>query len=300
MTAPLRLGLVGAGRWGRIYVKTLARRQDLVLAAVASGNSETAALLPAGCTLYPQWQDLLDHPGLDGVIIATPPQTHIPIARHALDRGLAVLVEKPLCLDRAEARSFRDYVQAKRGLVMVDHIHLHSPAFVALQRLLPDLGRLKSISGCAGNHGPYRSDDSVLWDWGPHDLAMALALTGRTPEQVTARVVEQRPVEAGMGQTIALDMRLGNIAVDFVFSTLIDKTRWFRVLGEKGDLFYDDLSPDKLRHNDQPVVIAADLPLDCVLSTFARRIHDFDRTIADVNLAVTVVEVLTAAASASF
>lgn len=297
MRPPLRLGLVGAGRWGRIYLRTLVRRQDLVLAAVASGNAETAALLPAGCTLYPQWRDLLDHPGLDGVIVATPPQTHIAIARQVIDRGLAVLVEKPLCLDRAEAQSFRDHVQAKRGMVMVDHIHLYSPAFVALLRLLPNLGRLKSISGRAGNHGPYRRDASVLWDWGPHDLAMALTLTACKPEQVNARVVEQRPVENGVGQTIALGMRFAQVDGQFIFSTLTDKTRWLRVEGEAGELVYDDLAPDKLRHDGQAVAIAADMPLDCALGAFARRIHDQDHDLADLNMAVTVVDILSAAAS---
>ncbi|MGE4279758.1 MAG: Gfo/Idh/MocA family protein [Magnetospirillum sp.] len=297
MRAPLRLGLVGAGRWGRIYLRTLARRSDLVLAAVASSNSETAALLPDGCTLYPQWPDLLDHPGLDGVIVATPPRTHIAIARRAVERGLAVLVEKPLCLDPAEARSFRDDVQAKQGLVMVDHIHLYSPAFATLRGLLPDLGRLKRISGRAGNHGPYRSDASVLWDWGPHDVAMGLALMGGPPDQVSARVAEQRSVGGGVGQTVTLDMRFGPVLADFVFSTLIDKTRWLQVEGEGGESIYDDLAADKVRHRGQKIAIAADLPLDCVLSAFARRIYDQDHNLDDLNLAVAVVEILSAVAS---
>lgn len=297
MVAPLRLGLIGAGRWGRIFLRTLARRQDLVLVAVASGNAETAALLPAGCRLYPQWRELLDHSGLDGVIVATPPHTHIEIAQQAMRRGLPVLVEKPLCLDAEQARSFRDDVQAKQGLVMVDHIHLHSPAFVALRRLLSALGPLRSISGRAGNHGPYRRDASVLWDWGPHDLAMALALTGGKPEQVNARVVEQRLVEGGVGQTIAMDIRFAQVDADFVFSTLTDKTRWLRVEGDAGQLIYDDLAPDKLRHDGQAVTITADMPLDCVLGAFARRIHDQDHDLADLNMAVTVVDILSAAAS---
>ena len=43
------------------------------------------------------------------------------------------------------------------------------------------LGPIREIAAVAGNRGPYREDVAVLWDWGPHDVAMALDLVGASP-----------------------------------------------------------------------------------------------------------------------
>lgn len=306
MAPPVRLGLIGAGRWGRIYLHSMASRANvngmadhagIHLAAVASGKAETAALLPPACVLYDDWRRMLAHPGLDGIVIATPPHTHVPIALAVLAQGLAALVEKPLCLDPHEARRLRDQAGRLGAVVAVDHIHLFAPAFRRLKQMLPQIGPIRSVEGRAGNHGPYRRDASVLWDWGPHDVAMAVDLLGSPPDRVTARVVDQRLVADGIGQNVALDLRFGAVRADFVIGTLMDKTRRFRVVGDNGVLVYDDLVATKLTLDGEGVAIDPAKPLDCVIDDFVRRIRARDRDLAPLELAVTVTDILSACAA---
>ena len=88
----LKLGLVGAGRWGRNYVRTIATLDGLRLAAVASRNPETATLVPPHCHIVTDWHDLIAMPGIDGIIIASPPATHAEILLAAIAAGKHVAV----------------------------------------------------------------------------------------------------------------------------------------------------------------------------------------------------------------
>src|SRR5262245_61377098 len=118
MTQPLRLGLIGAGRWARAYVKTIEAMPDLRIARVARRSKAPVDFLPKGAELASHWMDVARATDLDAVIVATPPQSHAEIAEAAVETGLPVLVEKPLTLDLAEAQRIRDAAGKKSALVM--------------------------------------------------------------------------------------------------------------------------------------------------------------------------------------
>src|SRR5262245_34852865 len=150
--------------------------------------------MPPGCRRHADWRDLLDAGAVDAIIVASPPQLHAEMANAAVDAGLPVLIEKPLTMDLGEATALRDRAEERRALVMVGHTHLYHPAYRALKALAPRYGAILGIDAEAGNLGPYRSDVPVLWDWGPHDVALCLDLLGTKPARSSARVVERRPV----------------------------------------------------------------------------------------------------------
>ena len=80
MTAPLRFGLIGAGRWGRNIIRTLAEMRDVVLARLASGNPGSAALVPTCCPVERDWRKVAAAEDIDGLIIAAPAACHAEIA----------------------------------------------------------------------------------------------------------------------------------------------------------------------------------------------------------------------------
>lgn len=286
---PPRVGLVGLGRWGQVLLRNLSGRADLTLAAVAT--SRPPPVLPAGCGAVAAWQDLLNL-DLDGVVVATPPASHAEICAAALRRNLGLLVEKPLTLDLAEARALAAMAETCDGLVMVDHIHLFSPAFRRLKQLARQLGPVRAVAARAGNHGPYRSDAGVLWDWGAHDVAMLLDLLGDDPDLLRATRLERRAVAGGMGETIRLDLGFGPVTARVEIGTLMDKTRRFQVECAAGTLVYDDLDSAKLRLDGQPMDISGQSPLDIAISEFARRLTDGDRDRDGLRLGVRVVDIL--------
>lgn len=301
----MRLGLIGAGRWGRNYIRTIGEFDDVQLTRLASSNPESAKLVPQGCFINPEWREILNKDIIDGVIIATPPALHAEMVMAAVEEGLPVLVEKPLTLDLAAAVALRDFVSARDGFVMVGHTHLFHPAYRALKELLPCYGQVRTIQSEAGNFGPFRLDTPVLWDWGAHDVALCLHLLEADPVSVEAQCLEARHVPEGLGQVF--DVRLffpGDICASIRIGNILPKTRRFSVELDQASLVYDDLAVDKLAIyppvsslgdsviHSRSVPIAATAPLNQVVREFARTIATHGGTLESLDLGVRVVEVL--------
>jgi predicted dehydrogenase len=243
----VKLGLVGAGRWGRNYIKTISTLDGVCLTRLASRNPESQSLVDANCEITTNWQSLISAGDLDGVIVATPPDLHAEMALAAISARLPVLVEKPLTLNLAQAEKLLKQSIEQGVLIMVEHTHLFHPAFEALCMKSAFLGPILAIRAEASNHGPYRSDVSVLWDWGAHDIAMCIALTGTSPRARSATCYESCNVEGGIGESIHLELEWpdGMIA-DIRLSNISVRRRRFTVFFEGGVLVYDDMANNKL------------------------------------------------------
>jgi len=254
----VRLGLVGVGRWGRSYVSTIAGLEGAVLRAVASRNPATGALVPADCRVFEDWRDLVSCAGVDAVIVATPPTTHAEIAAAALHAGKPVLVEKPLTQSVRDLEQIRAALRDDGPTVFVEHTHLHHPAFVRLREEAAARGAIRAIRSSAGNHGPYRADVPVLWDWGPHDIAMCLALRDAPLVPTGAERLEHRLIAGALAERVRLRLCSGEVAATVTLSTLDDKHRWFAVDLDAATLIYSDQLPAKLSLHDGPGASPAD------------------------------------------
>ncbi len=244
----LNLGLIGAGPWGRNYIRTLAGLEGVDMVRLCSRNPESAKLAGPGCEISTDWRQLIEAGDLDGVIIAAPPALQSEMMLAAIGRGLPVLAEKPMTLDPDRAEAVVKAAQSKGSIVLIDHIHLYSAAWETLKLEAQALGPLRAIATVAGNWGPFRADVPMLWDWGPHDVAMCIDLLGRPPEKVTARLIESRETEEGPGEALALGLGFGDVTARAAISNLqTEKTRLFTAVFEKGELVYDDTSEEKLR-----------------------------------------------------
>ena len=197
----VRLGLIGVGRWGRNYLRTIAQLDGAVLTAAASRNAETGRLVPTSCRVFADWRELVGYAGVDAVIVATSVEQH----DNPELAGKPVLVEKPLTTSLAELAAIRAAIGERSPAVVVDHTHLNHPAFQRLRAEVAARGRIRAVRSSAGNHGPYRPDVSVLWDWGPHDVAMCLALGFGRIEPVAVERLDRRVIEGAGAERIHLD-----------------------------------------------------------------------------------------------
>jgi predicted dehydrogenase len=299
----VRLGLIGTGRWGRAYARTIAGIPGVRLARLAGRTHESATLAGADCIFDTDWRAVAQATDLDAVIVATPPALHAEMATAAVASGLAVLVAKPLTTNLDEALALRNLVLDRGGLMWVDHTHLFHPAWRGLKRAAAGLGPLRAIRAEARNLGPYRRDVPVLWDWGAHDVAMCLDLVGCSPDDVRAIEVERRSVEDGVGQSIRLGLTFpGSVTADIFLSNLIAKQRRFEAIYENAALVYDDLAPAKLSRHDvvrgeiegpgEPLPVAKDLPLTVAVSEFAAAVTRRSKDLASLDLGVETVRVL--------
>ncbi len=120
----LRLGLAGLGSMGRNHLRILSARSDLVLAAVA--DPVTAALASAtsetGAQGFAEPLAMIAEAELDALVIAAPTTAHVPLALAAIERGIAILVEKPLAATTDEAMRIVHASRAAGVPVQVGHI----------------------------------------------------------------------------------------------------------------------------------------------------------------------------------
>ena len=79
--------------------------------------------------------DVLKRDDIQGVVIATPAETHFYLAREALLAGKHVYVEKPLVLNESEGRELIDIAKKRRRVLMVGHLLQYHPAFIKLKEL---------------------------------------------------------------------------------------------------------------------------------------------------------------------
>ena len=154
--------LIGRGHWGKNYISTLTNYFPDISLKVANRES---------------WKSLIDEKP-DGVIIATPPQSHIEIASYALEKNIAVMIEKPLALSLSEAEKLKQYTAP----ILVNHIYLFSNQYQELKNIIKDR-KITKIVSLGFNKGPIR-DYSSLLDYGCHDIAMILDLVEECPEKV--------------------------------------------------------------------------------------------------------------------
>ena len=302
MKRRVNLGLVGFGRWGRVYAKTINDLEGINLSTVASGKPDIGSLVPADCSVTSDWRNLITDAGLDGIILTVPPQAQVDIAEAALEAGIPVLLEKPLALDLDSAQRLVRVAEQNRSFAMVDHTHLFHPAYLYLKERLADSGGADSVTWIfaeAGNWGPFRSAIPVLWDWGAHDVAMVLDIMDRSPLRVSASNLERRKQKGGIGERIEMRIEFEKFSATILLDNLRpDKKRLFEVQADEVVLRYDGVAMENFASRPasgadwDSKVIEGPLPLENVLLEFADGIRAGSNNQDGLCLGVNVVAVL--------
>ncbi|WP_295950552.1 oxidoreductase [uncultured Xanthomonas sp.] len=197
------LALLGFGYVGRTFhAPLIAHTPGLHLHTVVSRQAEAVnAAWPQARVVADAAQAFAD-PRIDAVVIATPNQTHAPLALAALAQGKHVLVDKPFTLDVAEAQQVLDQAQRAGRIVSVFQNRRWDGDFLGVRALLEagTLGEIAEFHSHFDRHRPQVGDrwrehalpGSGLWfDLGPHLLDQALQLFG-PPQALQADLALQR------------------------------------------------------------------------------------------------------------
>jgi len=141
-----------------------------------------------GVMAYDDAQAILDADDLDAVFVATPAATHYALGRRAIDAGKHLLIEKPMCCSTDEAFDLVERAEKAGVTLMIDHTFLFHPAVVKLGELIHTnaLGTISYYDSQRINLGLFQPDVNVLWDLGPHDLAILDFLFGDEPMHIEA------------------------------------------------------------------------------------------------------------------
>ncbi|WP_319763633.1 Gfo/Idh/MocA family oxidoreductase [Maridesulfovibrio sp.] len=242
----LKVAVVGSGYWGKNLVRNYDRTGALKM--ICDTNEETLANFKEQ---YPEvetvlsYADVLSNDEIDGIIIATPAETHFGLAKEALLAGKHVYVEKPLVLDEKEAEELIKIAKDKKLILMVGHLLQYHPIFVKLREIVEsgELGRINYIYSNRLNLGKIRREENILWSFAPHDISMILSLTGEEPEKVIATGGNYLHQHIADVTTTHLEFPSGTKAHIFVSWLHPFKEQKLVVVGDKKMAVFDDTLP---------------------------------------------------------
>jgi predicted dehydrogenase len=161
------IGIVGAGFARTTQIPGFLNCKGARLVAIASRNRERAERVAKEFAIESvanDWRELVERDDIDLVSVVTPPSTHMEITLAALERGKAVLCEKPMAMNAGEAKRMTDQAQAAGVLALIDHELRFLSSRRKMRGMLHD-GAIGTVRHC---NYVFRSDyRGVLgnWDW---------------------------------------------------------------------------------------------------------------------------------------
>lgn len=184
MINPLPVAVIGAGHMGRHHVRKYAAMQEAQLVAVVDRDIERARehAEPVGAKAVEALTPDLGE--IAAVSIAVPTVHHLAIAQPLIERGIAVLIEKPLAPSASEAQAIADLARKHDTIVAVGHTERFNPAVRAVDRLgiTPKFVETHRISPFT-----FRSADvGTVLDMMIHDIDIVLHLVGENVSRVDA------------------------------------------------------------------------------------------------------------------
>lgn len=258
----LDVGVVGCGYWGKNHVRVLQSvpgvRSVTAVDRRADALERIAADNPAIRTLDSFERAITE---LDAVVLATPPLTHAPLARAALEAGCHVLVEKPLATCSQEVAEMVRLAESRGLVLMTGHTFEYNPAVWKLRDLVRggELGRIYHIDTARLNLGLYQGDVSVIWDLAPHDVSILNFVLDARPSRVMAWAhthVHDRHSDVAY---LRLDYDELDLSTQIHVSWLDPcKVRRVTAVGSRRMAVYNDLAVDeRVRVYDKGVAFAA-------------------------------------------
>lgn len=288
----IKLGLAGFGQWGRKYVHAAQQTEICDVTTVCTRNINLS--IPLNLDTVNNVDDLLNS-GVDGVIIATPPDSHHEIANKCLDRGIPFLLEKPISLDQKECRDLISKAKHLNQPFQVNHVHLYSKAYLKLREIVLDWrsnGYELLILSKGGNNGPIRNYDSFL-DYAPHDISMILGLVDSGEyQEIVPHNIKAKTDRGCINKLFLSGTRFQSTS--WVGNGFESKCRTLDVFNQTtGDhISYTDSYPTfKVELNGMRILVIQDPPLESSLVAFCdliqgktdwRNDHIFNQNICDL------------------
>lgn len=200
--APLRIGIVGFGFAAQTFHVPLIRAVDgLAIVAVASSDAARVATVLPDARVHAAPRDLIAD-DIDLVVIASPNETHAPVARAALNAGKHVVIDKPFTVTLDEARGLIALAEERSLLLSVFHNRRYDSDFRSVRRAIGD-GRIGEPRHFESHFDRFRLEVRDRWrekavagggiwfDLGPHLVDQALCLFG-LPDAVSGDLAVQR------------------------------------------------------------------------------------------------------------
>ncbi|CAN5324815.1 Gfo/Idh/MocA family oxidoreductase [soil metagenome] len=248
---PINVAMCGLGQWGPNLLRNLRENADCRVVALCDREPARLAdfqkILPEA-KLLSDVAEVAAMPDVDAVVLATPAGLHDSQVRLLIEMGKDVLVEKPLAMTLAGARTLTHLARKDGRILMTGHTFLFNPAVRRVRQEIESgsLGELHFIHAQRMSLGRVREDCNALWNLAPHDISILLYWLGAMPVSVSARGIAFH--ERHQQEDIALCVLEfpGRIMASVQVSWLNPvKVRQMTLVGSQKMLVYDDVDAER-------------------------------------------------------
>jgi len=245
----IRAAVIGVGAMGKQHARIYNELDRVELVAVADVDEDTARNTARRYKIgwYTDYRAMLDREKLDVVSTAVPTCLHRQVALDVIDRGIHLLVEKPIAGTAEEAQEIIDRAAARGIKLTIGHVERFNPAILELKRRLDngELGRVFQMH--ARRLGPFPErvrDVGVVIDLATHDLDVMRYLTGSEVVRLYAETEQEIHTDHEdllSGLVRFADGTIGVLNINWLTPT---KIRELSVTGERGMFLADYLTQD--------------------------------------------------------
>lgn len=203
------LGQIGVGTWGQVMLNSWSKHPKARILAVCDADGDRARKIAQEFGIdayYDNVEELLRHPGIDAVGVATPDYAHREGVVRALEAGKHVLVQKPMATTVDDAKAMVEAEQASGRYLMVDFQHRWGIGFAEARKAVESDSFGQVVHGHIRMSNSQRvplqmlswaSQSSVLWFLGTHTLDLLRFVLGSEVKRVFG--VSRRGVLASRG-----------------------------------------------------------------------------------------------------
>ena len=189
---PLKVGVAGLGVMGRNHARVLSEIKDAELVCAFDPDAPTAEAARAYGAEPVTTPEAFVDAGLDAAIVATPNRHHADLGVALLEKGISVLVEKPIAADIEGARRMIDAAKASGATLMVGHVERFNPAVEAVKKAIAGDDIISIQITRVGPFPARMGEVGVVIDLAVHDIDIIRHLTGSEITEVQPQLARAR------------------------------------------------------------------------------------------------------------
>ena len=289
--------MVGCGRWGKAYLNTIKKIDSISVDSIVIRKSIPE--IDKSYNFYYDLDKLLVEKEIDGVVIVSPPETHLEFAEICIKHRTPVLIEKPFTKSYEQSNYLKKEFKKNKLVCMIGYQHLYSEKYKLLKNHKSKIGQVKNIHSIAINDGPIRKNISVIRDWGSHEVALAIDLFDDLPKSIEINKINKNFTNCYRG-LYYLSMQFSNKRQfnSFFGNQSTIKKNQIIVEYDHGSVYQDNLSQygnvaicDNKFFNLENTIRCQSSPLESSIKEFQNTIQKNDLS-TNINLSVNVNKIL--------
>ena len=253
----LKIAVIGTGLVGSFHAETFFRNPNSELIAVCDIDKEKVKKIANKfkCKAYNEFESLINTEKLDAISIATPEQIRIAPALLAIERGLKILLEKPLGRNLEDIENLVNKIKNHNKLISVNFILHEDPRYKLMKEKIKN-NEIGEIVSCYARRRGNRFGIEIYAPWTDlisstliHDIQMVMSINNSKPERIYAEAVIRECAKYNSHDAVMCLIKFvdGSIA-SFETSWVVPKNQpepldpAFHVIGDKGSIIIEGSS----------------------------------------------------------